>query len=422
MDSLVVGIDQQDKEELISLLRRRFSSVDQICSATRIPYSNLVQHEDGELEDMGLQNLGDLLATVNMSGSRFRNTGAGSDEFVVQKFDYKPPRVQLAEGLQETVFRSFTVDEIDQNSEVSRQTVNRIRNGDSKRIPQALYEEFFDKLDSELDRDVEFDASVELAGNGGELIDANQEEILDLYFLRENIRDLAENRPQAREAIKSNIDAVSEIVESEETYLSGDTRQESLLYNVLGDFGLMDYWGGNNDLYTVDAPEAYFEVFEQEFRGMMDESKQERYSTGELLFLLDSAEDELGCSPTEDFFDSDDNLPSANTYKNRFGSWNNALWRAGLDTREHEYVEEELLSYVFDRYLENERIPVRAEVEEDPDAPGINAFESAEEDYHFDDFLKDAGIPDVERVLDMRWYSKAQPEYPSGEDRIGMES
>ena len=422
MDSLVVDIDQQDKEDLISLLRRRFSSIDQIRSATRIPYSNLVQHEDGELGDMGLQNLGDILATVNRSGSRFRNTEPGSDELVEKKFDYTPPRVQLAEGLQETVFRSFSVDEIVQNSEVSRQTVNRIRNGDSKRIPELLYEDFLERLDSELDRDVEFEASVEFAGNGGELIDADQEEVLDLYFLRENIRDLAENRPQAREAIKSNIDVVPDIVESDGTYFSGDTRQESLLYNVLGDFSLMDYWGGNNDLYTVDAPEPYFEVFEREFRGMIDESKQERYSTGELLFLLDSAEDELGKSPTEDFFDDDD-LPSANTYKNRFGSWNNALWRAGLETREHEYTEEELLSYIFDRYLENERILSRAEVNRDPDAPSITAFETPEEDYSFDDFLEDAGIPDVERMLDMRWYSESQPEYPSpGEDRIGMES
>ncbi len=417
MDSLLVDIDQEGKEELISLLRRRFSSVDQIRSGTRIPYSNLVQHEDGELEKMGLQNLGDLLATVNMSKSRFQGAEADSEDFVEKKFDYTPPRVQLADGLQETVFRAFSVDEVDENSDVSRQTVNRIRNGDSSRIPQDMYQEFFERLDSELETDVEFDASVEFAGNGGELMEADQEQVLDLYFLRERIRDLAENRPQAREAIKSNIDMVPEILESDETYFGGDNYGESLVYNVLGEFDLMEYWAGNNDLYMVDAPEPYFQVFTREFRDMIDESVQERYSTGELLFILDSAADELGEAPAENFFDDDDDLPSANTYKNRFGSWNNALWRLGLETREHEYPEEQLLQYVFEKYHEKGERPERADVVTDPDAPSINAFEDPDEGYRFEDFLDDAGIPDVESMLDMRWYSRDQPEYPESSNR-----
>lgn len=415
MDSFVVDIDQEDKEDLIELVRRRFDSVEEISSATRIPYSNLVQHENGELENIGLQNLGDLLATVNLSDSRFRNSEPG--ELANKEFDYTPPRVELDDGLQEAVFRAFSVDEVDKVSDKSRQTVNRIRNSDSSRIPKPLYEEFFTRLDEELDRNIDFEAEVSFAGNGGKIMDADQEELLDLYLLRENFQELARERDQAREYIKSNVDLIPEILESDKTFFKSEGRFQSAFYNVLDDFGLMDHWGGLKNRYTKEAPDEYFKVLEHEIRNKIEDEEKKTYRTGELLHLLQSTSEDLEEPPTESFFDDDGDLPSANTYKTRFGSWNNALWRAGLETREHSYTEDELTAYVLEKYHEKGERPNRAEIDNDPEAPSVSAFENEDENYTLDDFMDDTGIPDVERMLDMRWYSTDQPTYSEPEAR-----
>lgn len=417
MDSFLVDIGQEEKEKLISLSRRRFETVEAAKQGLRIPYSNLKQHENGELEAIGLQNLGDMLSVVNMSDSRFREVEHDDEDLVSKTHDYTPPRVELQEGVQETVFRAFTADEVADASDSSRQTTNRIRSGSSKRIPEPLYREMFERLDSELQEDVDFEANVFTAGGNEVLEEASPEQVLDLFFLRKDFRRVAESRHPTREYIKSNVDILEEVVESDDTFFSGDDRQESTVYNLLGEFGLMDYWGGTDSLYTKDAPDGYFQVLEHEVRDLIDEENQPRYREGELLHILDSVAEELEEPPTGSFFDADDDLPSSTTYRNRFGSWNNALWRLGLDTREHEYSEEELLAYVFERYHEKGERPERAEVVNYPEAPSINAFEDPDEGYRFEDFLDDACIPEADRMLDMRWYSEGQPEYPSTSKR-----
>jgi hypothetical protein len=421
MDSFLVDIEQEEKEELISLMRRRFSTVEQAEEGLRIPYSNLKQHENGELDAMGLQNLGDLLSVVNLSDSRFRETGYDDEGLVEQVYDYTPRRFGLRDGVQDMVFRAFTADEVAETSDSSRQTTNRIRSGNSKRVPEPLYREMFERLDEELDEDVKFNADVVTAGGTRLLEEASPEQVLELYLIRKEFSQLAENRHPTREYMKSNVDTLQEILDSDETFFSGDDRTESALYSVLDEFGLMDYWGGNDSLYTKDAPDAYFQILEHEIRELIDDG-QPRYREGELLYLLESVAEDLKESPAESFFDSDENddLPSSTTYKNRFGSWNNALWRLGLETREHKYSEEELLSYIFEKYHEKGERPERAEIVNDPDAPSINAFENPEEDYSLDDFLDDAGVPDVDRMLDMRWYSETQPEYPVASEREEM--
>lgn len=169
-------------------------------------------------------------------------------------------------------------------------------------------------------------------------------------------------------------------------------------------------------MYTKDAPDGYFEVLEHEIRELIDDD-QPRYTEGELLYILENTAEEMDGSPSGNIFDSEEDMPSSTTYANRFGSLNNALWRLGLETREHKYSEDELLAHVLEKYHEKGESPERSDIVNDPAAPSIKAFENPDKDYMFEDFLEEAGIPGVERMLDMRWYSEKQPEYPAASER-----
>lgn len=85
MDSFLVEIEQEKKKELIYLMRRRFQTVESAENNLRIPYSNLKQHENSELDAMGLQNLGDLLSLVNYSDSRFKQIDHNDEDELVER-------------------------------------------------------------------------------------------------------------------------------------------------------------------------------------------------------------------------------------------------------------------------------------------------------------------------------------------------
>ncbi len=57
-------------------------------------------------------------------------------------------------------------------------------------------------------------------------------------------------------------------------------------------------------------------------------------------------------------FDKSNNLPDSTTYNHRFGSWNNALEKAGLNiNRKRRYSEQDLIKILQDFYEKNRRSP-----------------------------------------------------------------
>ncbi len=57
-------------------------------------------------------------------------------------------------------------------------------------------------------------------------------------------------------------------------------------------------------------------------------------------------------------FDKSPNLPDSTTYRNRFGKWNNALEKAGLNIgRKHPYSKQDLIKILQDFYEKNRRSP-----------------------------------------------------------------
>lgn len=68
--------------------------------------------------------------------------------------------------------------------------------------------------------------------------------------------------------------------------------------------------------------------------GLLDKRKRRRekqYDSGELLSYLTEFEKEYGRSPTERDFNNSHEYPHYDTFKTRFGNWNNALELVELD-------------------------------------------------------------------------------------------
>ena len=87
--------------------------------------------------------------------------------------------------------------------------------------------------------------------------------------------------------------------------------------------------------------------------GIGRRGRKPQYSDDELLDILKHVTDRLGRPPTSSELALMDNVPSAATYANRFGSWTSALDRAGIKGKKtgrgrKRYTDEKLLSLLND--------------------------------------------------------------------------
>jgi hypothetical protein len=116
-----------------------------------------------------------------------------------------------------------------------------------------------------------------------------------------------------------------------------------------------------------------------------DYHQSKKYTDEELLNELIRFEKEYGRSPTEADFRNNPEYPSYVTFQRRFGSWDNALKMAGLDTnpyRHHQvelniperepqknYTDEELLNELIRFEKEYGRPPTEADFRKNPEYP-----------------------------------------------------
>lgn len=82
---------------------------------------------------------------------------------------------------------------------------------------------------------------------------------------------------------------------------------------------------------------------------MIYKAKQ-KYSNEYLIEVLKEYARNIGKTPTYTLFEEDKKVPSATIYKKRFGSWNNAIELAGLQSNairvfEKEDLEKEVLNF-----------------------------------------------------------------------------
>ena len=103
--------------------------------------------------------------------------------------------------------------------------------------------------------------------------------------------------------------------------------------------------------------------------------KYKFYSKEELINLLVKFKKNKGFSPRTEDFKNDLNLPAPTTYFKRFGSWNNALEKAGLEINVKKgYTKEELILTLKNLSKDLKRTPMMKDLVPRKDLPEASVF------------------------------------------------
>lgn len=101
-----------------------------------------------------------------------------------------------------------------------------------------------------------------------------------------------------------------------------------------------------------------------------------KYTDNELLDILKRFRNENGRVPMQSDFINNSEYPSYRSYYNRFGSWNNALLLAGLDTDTNRkfYADNELLNYLKEFHDKNGKPPTHTDFTNNPRYPSFDTY------------------------------------------------
>ena len=94
----------------------------------------------------------------------------------------------------------------------------------------------------------------------------------------------------------------------------------------------------------------------------------------DLIGLLKAKAESLGRTPTMKDVDSDKSMPSVATYIGRFGSWNKALEAAGLSSNKNSYSDEELITLLKAKAESLGRTPTQKDVDFDESMPSATTY------------------------------------------------
>lgn len=108
-----------------------------------------------------------------------------------------------------------------------------------------------------------------------------------------------------------------------------------------------------------------------------EKCRKKRYTDEELLNFLIQFDKENGRTPMQLDFEGIPVYPSSMTYRNRFGSWNKALEKVGLDTTKgltQRYNDEELLRYLVRFNNKNGRPPTEDDFSNNSGYPSFGTY------------------------------------------------
>lgn len=127
--------------------------------------------------------------------------------------------------------------------------------------------------------------------------------------------------------------------------------------------------------------------------------KNAQYTDKELLNFLKLFYEENGRIPLQTDFVSNPGYPGYSAYQKRFGSWNNALILAELGTRQKDkqYTGEELLNFLRFFYEKNEIVPTYRYFRHGPNCPSTETYRKRFGSWN--NALKLAGM-DVDTVVE----------------------
>lgn len=152
------------------------------------------------------------------------------------------------------------------------------------------------------------------------------------------------------------------------------------------------------------------------------------YSDNELLSHITELENELGRTPSIKDMNNAKSRPSGTLYRYRFGSWNNAVAKAGLDPR-NRYNEKELIEKLQRLSKELGHTPRRIDINDSAFCPNVDTYER-----HFESYEKaiiEAGlnpcrpcvqITDEELIEELKDAASTLNRAPSMSEMIRMKS
>ena len=94
-----------------------------------------------------------------------------------------------------------------------------------------------------------------------------------------------------------------------------------------------------------------------------------QYEDWQLLHWLKDFAEELGKTPTLQEIDNEPSMPPSDTYINYFGSYNNAVRKAGLKVNYKQYTEKELLNKLKKFADKLGRAPIKKEIKKNENMP-----------------------------------------------------
>lgn len=114
-----------------------------------------------------------------------------------------------------------------------------------------------------------------------------------------------------------------------------------------------------------------------EVAGLSDKVNFSHYTDEELLEYLKQFYEENDRVPITEDFDCNLKYPSYNTYRSRFGSWNNAIEKAGLHIKRFtKTTDNELLEYLKEFEKDNGRPPKQLDFNDNPKYPNYRTYMS----------------------------------------------
>jgi len=129
---------------------------------------------------------------------------------------------------------------------------------------------------------------------------------------------------------------------------------------------------------SLPAPMTYFKAFGSWNNALREAGLEinirKDYTNKELINILKNLSKELGRSPMMKDLIPRKDLPESTIFKDRFGSWNNALIVAGLKVQYHfrKWAKEELMYWLRKKYEELGQTPGIRDFDKDQEAPGKN--------------------------------------------------
>lgn len=186
--------------------------------------------------------------------------------------------------------------------------------------------------------------------------------------------------------LEAHTGLIEDLINDDGQWVTPDGRGEGQCLSVIEQFGLVEQFGSSGSAYEITARPGLLHILHEQVEKYR-ETEPVRYTDEELIEAIQLEYDDVGKPLSFRYVQDQDHLPDGNTYADRFGSWNNALWRAGIPPANETYEADEVADIVRRKYHELGRAPHLAEMDEDTRFPSNYVFNK----HGFSDLVEDAG-------------------------------